>query len=436
MMRQAGDASGTASVESSSSVSPVAFLCHPYHRGGVTRWMIDAAAELRKRGGAVWFIVPEPRSPFASGADRPTIASLIRELPPEQRPSLVTPPVGAPFELGTHGYRTAVYSRAVAASVPAGTPVIVSDDPDVWAAAARVSGTYPMIGVLHADEPKYYALARTYRSHFASCVAVSRRIARNASGDTGLTVDTIPCGVPIRTDLTAKTPADGMARLVWIGRMEEEQKRVSDLPRIASALRDRGLSFTLDLIGDGPQRATLEHDIRERGLEDEIRLTGWLDTQRIWARLRESDVLVLPSNFEGMPVVVMEALSAGCAVVASRVSGVEDAAQDPRASGVVFTHDIGDTDAAASQIAAAMALPRDVRRAMARGAATQLFSIEVCADRYLDVLTRARSAVHSKRDGAQQPPLLALRAILGGALSLPLALARSGRRALTGTVPR
>src|SRR5690606_26744264 len=137
------------------------------------------------------------------GADRPTIASLIRELPHEQRPSLVTPTVGSPFELGTHGYRTAVYSRAVAAAVPAGTPVIVSDDPDVWAAAARVSGTYPMIGVLHADEPKYYALARTYRSHLASCVAVSQRIANRASGETGLTVDTIPCGVPIRPDPTA-----------------------------------------------------------------------------------------------------------------------------------------------------------------------------------------------------------------------------------------
>jgi glycosyltransferase involved in cell wall biosynthesis len=398
--------------------------------------MIDAAAELRKRGAAVWFVVPEPRSPFASGADRPTIASLIGELPREQRPSLVTPSVGSRFELGTHGYRTAVYSKAVAASVPAGTPVIVSDDPDVWAAAARISGTYPMIGVLHADEPKYYALARTYGSHLASCVAVSHRIARIASGDTGLTVDTIPCGVPIRTDPSAATPTDGMARLVWIGRMEEEQKRVSDLPRIASALRDRGLSFTFHLIGDGPQRATLEHDIRERGLENEIRLTGWLDTQRIWTELRESDVLVLPSNFEGMPVVVMEALSAGCAIVASRVSGVEDAAQDPRASGVVFTHDIGDTDAAASQIARAVALPRDVRRAMARAAATQLFAIEVCVDRYLEVLNRARSAGHSARDGAPQPPLLALRAFLGGAVSLPLALARSGRRALLGTVPR
>src|SRR5690606_7037799 len=98
--------------------------------------------------------------------------------------------------------------------------------------------------------------------------------------------------------------------------------------------------------------------------------------------------------------------------------------------------DIGDTDAAASQIARAVALPRDVRRAMARAAASQLFSIEVCVDRYLEILIRARGARHSAQDGAPQSPLLALREILGGAVSLPLALARFGRRALLGTVPR
>jgi glycosyltransferase involved in cell wall biosynthesis len=59
-------------------------------------------------------------------------------------------------------------------------------------------------------------------------------------------------------------------------------------------------------------------------LDGHVRLLGWQSAEEIWTLLRESDVLLLPSNFEGMPVVVMEALSAGCAVVASRVSGIED----------------------------------------------------------------------------------------------------------------
>jgi glycosyltransferase involved in cell wall biosynthesis len=403
----------------------VAFLCHPYHRGGVTRWMVDAAAEFRRRGVPVWFVAPEPHTPFATGADRPTIASLIRELEPNYRPTLLTKPVGLPFELGTHGYRTAVYSETMAAGVPAGIPCIVSDDPDVWAAAASISNAYPMIGVLHADEPKYYALARSNRSMLAACIAVSRRIARTASQEAGIPVETIPCGVPMRP-LPDAAPRDRhRARVVWAGRIEEEQKRVRDLVRIATALRTQDVPFTLQVIGDGPERARLEREIEALGLDDRVEFLGWMDADGIWARFCDSDVLILPSNFEGMPVVLMEALSAGCAVVASRVSGVEDAIEDDVGSSVLFTHAIGDTDCAANLISKAIAIPVAVRRSAARSAAAKLFSIEVCVDRYQEILPRARAMT-----AASEAPSRRTFTLLSGALSFPLAMARSARRAL------
>jgi glycosyltransferase involved in cell wall biosynthesis len=402
----------------------VAFLCHAYHRGGVTRWMVDAAAELRKRGVPVWFVVPEPRTPFASGAGRPTVASLIRELEPEHQPTLLTRSVGLPFELGTHGYRTAVYADAIVGGVPAGTPCIVSDDPDVWAAASSIRDAYPMIGILHADEAKYYALARAYGSELAACIAVSRRIAAAAAREAGISVEAIPCGVPMRP-LPDAAQRDHRARVVWAGRIEEEQKRVSDLVRIATALRIQDVPFTLQVIGDGPERLRLEREIEALGLQDQVELLGWMDADGIWARFCDSDVLILPSNFEGMPVVVMEALSAGCAVVASRVSGVEDVTEDELGSRVLFTHAIGDADCAASLISRAMAIPVAVRRSAARAAAAKLFSIEVCVDRYQEILPRARAMT-----AASDAPSRRTFTLLSGALSFPLAMARSARRAL------
>jgi glycosyltransferase involved in cell wall biosynthesis len=218
------------------------------------------------------------------------------------------------------------------------------------------------------------------------------------------------------------------ARLVWAGRIEEEQKRVSDLVRIASALRTLDVPFTLQVIGDGPERPRLEREIEALGLQDHVEFLGWMDADGIWARFCDSDVLILPSNFEGMPVVVMEALSAGCAVVASRVSGVEDATEDELGSRVLFTHAIGDTDCAASLISKAIAIPIAVRRSAARAAAAKLFSIEVCIDRYQEILARARVPVAVSDTRPRLPSTL-----LNGALSFPLALARSARRTLRQT---
>ena len=42
----------------------LAFLCHPYHRGGVTRWMVDAAANAASAGHTVWFVTVQPSAEF------------------------------------------------------------------------------------------------------------------------------------------------------------------------------------------------------------------------------------------------------------------------------------------------------------------------------------------------------------------------------------
>src|SRR6185312_14251161 len=94
---------------------------------------------------------------------------------------------------------------------------------------------------------------------------------------------------------------------------------------------------TLDIVGDGPDKIALEQALLRLGQGDAIRLHGWHDRAYVQHVLHASDVLLLPSNFEGMPVVAMEALSQGCAVVASRTSGIEDWADCPAAKGCLWT---------------------------------------------------------------------------------------------------
>jgi glycosyltransferase involved in cell wall biosynthesis len=94
-------------------------------------------------------------------------------------------------------------------------------------------------------------------------------------------------------------------------------------------------------------------------------------------------VLLQTSNYEGMSVAVMEALAAGCAIVSTRVSGVEDMEQEPAASAVVKLYNIGDTAQAAQYLRALLQEASPAIAGQARDVARQFFSIDQCVQQYL-----------------------------------------------------
>ncbi|MFA6408493.1 MAG: glycosyltransferase [Candidatus Paceibacterota bacterium] len=73
------------------------------------------------------------------------------------------------------------------------------------------------------------------------------------------------------------------------------------------------------IVGDGEERANLEEKIREYGLENRVKLFGFLTASEV---LRGFDTFALPSLKEGLPYVLIEARMAGLHIVANRVGGV------------------------------------------------------------------------------------------------------------------
>ena len=364
---------------------PLAFLCHPYHRGGVTRWMVDAASNWVERGHDCWFVTPRPRRAFLNGAHRPAMVAMIEALPHFSRPRLIAPLVGPEFEFGTTGYRARTYARALQEWVQPGVPVIVSDDPSTWLAVALLDGRNPLIGVLHADDAAYYALATRFQRTAAALVAVSRRVhlrARVAALGSHARAEVIPCGIVLPPPAESRNDASGTVRLVWVGRISEAQKRVSDLVGIAQALVADGLPFVLDILGDGEDAQSLRADVERAGLTSRVRFHGWLPSDGVLKTLGRSDVLLLPSNFEGMPVAAMEALACGCAVVASDTSGLEEYADEPAARDALWIYPRGDVRKASIAVTAAARVATERRRTAARHFAGEEFAIDVCMDRY------------------------------------------------------
>jgi glycosyltransferase involved in cell wall biosynthesis len=345
--------------------------------------MADAASEWSRRFGPSWLISPTPRRPFYSAWGRPLVRDLLDA--GEDEVTLVAPSVDHVFELGTAEYRARCYARAVMGGVPPGVPLVLSDDPNVWRGAALVADRNPMIGVLHADDEAYYALAKRYRDVVAAFVCVSSRIERATRSRLGGTaapiMTTIPCGIPLPDSVPSRR-GDGGVRITWAGRMDAEQKRVGDLVPIIAGARAAGLAATLDIVGDGPERPAVETAAAEAGVDSQITFHGWQPVATVIDILRQSDVLLLTSNYEGMPIAVMEALASGCAVVSTLVSGVEDYEGTPLASNALWTFPVGDIDAAVDRLRDATRVPRATRERAARQLAEAEFAIETCMARY------------------------------------------------------
>jgi glycosyltransferase involved in cell wall biosynthesis len=104
----------------------------------------------------------------------------------------------------------------------------------------------------------------------------------------------------------------------------EKAKGFDDLLRACGILRDRGVAFELELVGDGPQREPLRKQAAALSLLDRVRFPGWLPFAEARAAIRRAAVLAHPSIGlgDGAPNVIKEAMALGTPVVASGVAGI------------------------------------------------------------------------------------------------------------------
>ena len=99
-------------------------------------------------------------------------------------------------------------------------------------------------------------------------------------------------------------------------------------------LRQRGVRFRCDLIGDGPERDAVVAQIAAAGLGAQVCWHGLLPRPEVSRMLAAADIFCLPSvptpqgKKEGIPVVLMEAMASGLPVVSSRLSGIPELVED------------------------------------------------------------------------------------------------------------
>jgi glycosyltransferase involved in cell wall biosynthesis len=149
----------------------------------------------------------------------------------------------------------------------------------------------------------------------------------------------------------------------------------------------RDYPWQLVMVGDGPLRLDVETEIKKQQIEDRVTLTGWVTPDEVIDWLAKSDILFMPSLSEGLPVVGVQAIAMGVAIVAGRAGGFVDLVE----AGVNgFLVNGNHTDAGVAEIRDLFSNPEKLvsfRKASRRIA--QRFDIQEIVNSYDQVLREA-----------------------------------------------
>jgi glycosyltransferase involved in cell wall biosynthesis len=400
----------------------------PWHRpGGLERHVFDLCRWLRKRDVPVDLFLSTPEHathPFAGDE-----GFRLRVIP------------GIPFVRGRFGVvvsRSTLYplfslrmGRAVAAPAARGeyAAVIAQGMTGLGYAAYAPRGSAPLIlnpqGMEEALTPSkvkyalyapFRALTRFAARRAAAVVATDRVLAPVVEAVLGVprervlvipnAIDVAQC-TALRDDSLAAAlfprlgAEDAAPRIVTVGRLAPNKGFEVGMRALVACAPRLPPSWRWIVVGEGPLRAGLERTVRELGLERHVRLVGTLSDREIHTLLAQADLFLNPTLYEGSSLVTLEAMSHGCAIVASRAGGIPDKIEEGETG---WLAEPGDPGALAAAIERWAAASDEERARIRRGAAARCrerFDWPVCVDRYLEAIDRLSTTTEAEteRDG-------------------------------------
>jgi glycosyltransferase involved in cell wall biosynthesis len=282
---------------------------------------------------------------------------------------------------------------------------IVSISPDVgWVALPLLDTGIARLSIAHNDVSAFYAPLRHYGPFIDCAVSVSETI-REKIIDLGSIPSNRVCDIPygvkslvpsqIEGDMERLSPPDQPFRIGYVGRMVQEQKRVMEFLPLAEQLTKRNIQFELNLIGDGSERSVLEAAFKRAGIEKHVKMWGWLSSDQVKEQLRRLDAFLLLSDYEGLPVALLEAMGQGVVPIVTRIdSGNTQLVRDGE-NGFVFS--VGDISGFAGALET-LANDRNKLMQMKKAAweSVQDYSLQHTTDAYVECFEEVVRAVKTQ----------------------------------------
>jgi glycosyltransferase involved in cell wall biosynthesis len=167
---------------------------------------------------------------------------------------------------------------------------------------------------------------RVAMRRYAAVIAISeslRRFTEDVAGNRRVAV--VEYGIPLRTTVRPERRPQEIGRVLAVGRLTR-QKGFDVAIRAFAPVSAQIPGARLEIAGEGEERPFLSRLIRELGLVGSVTLLGQRDD--VSELMQRADVLVHPARWEGFGLVLLEAMSAGLPIVASRVGAIPEVVDD------------------------------------------------------------------------------------------------------------
>lgn len=209
----------------------------------------------------------------------------------------------------------------------------------------------PIVPILHNDHKWIYKIGCSSSDAWNMLIAVSPKLLENArSVVKNRPIKLISYGVEIPDNALQiiKSKIDKPFNLVYIGHLVNAQKGILLLPYIFRLLINNGVEFNASIVGDGPDKIKLYNLLKRLNLINKVSLIESLPNNRVYQILSNAHILLLPSYYEGLGIVLLEAQANRCVPICSKLTGITDFAVVNGVTGMLV--DIGDIEGFANAI--------------------------------------------------------------------------------------
>ena len=202
-----------------------------------------------------------------------------------------------------------------------------------------------IIGIVHSDEESYYETVKSLGRYWNGIVAVSDSIYENIKDFDQYNKDKIfkiDYGVKVADEIPIKNVNNNIPiKLIYTGRLVQIQKRISDLPKIMQRLSDKKVNFNFSIVGNGSEEDIIKKECKSFINKGICKFYGTMSNDNVFEILRNSDLFILTSEYEGKPLALLEAMGQGCVPVVSDIqSGIPELIENGRNGYIVPIGDI------------------------------------------------------------------------------------------------
>jgi glycosyltransferase involved in cell wall biosynthesis len=350
----------------------IAFVTGTLQIGGSTTFLLNLAGELIKRGISCRVFCGDNLYPLARDFER----------------------LRVPVSL--HDHRRLIFEdrlKAILREMRDFQPnvIVAALAPFAFEVLRYVPREILRIGTVQSDDPTVYQMAEKYAGCMDGIVGVSGVIAKRLekmAAFFAVPKHRLPYGVPMPDRLMRRAGLSEALRLLYLGRINNEQKRVHLFGQIAASLEKAGVRFQWTIVGDGPDRIGLEAKMKSSTAGAHVEFIGAVNYSETARLLAAHDIFILVSDYEGLPLSLLEAMGHGLVPIVSDLeSGIRDVVNEN--NGMLVP--VEDIDGYARAIIHLDKNRHELAKksAAARERVQTEFSVEAMTDRWLGFLAAA-----------------------------------------------